>query len=459
MSSDHNPQNELLESLKRTLKRERLARKSAESIIEQKSLEIYTTNQKLKSLNEGLEQIIEERTREIQKSKDELIIARDKAEQATKAKSIFLSSMSHEIRTPLNGIIGLSELLLNKKLGGEACEMLHSIKYSADNLLVIINDILDLSKIEAGKITFEKVSFNLPTLVNRLYDMFIFKAKEKNLDLTIEMEKDEGFNLIGDSVKLRQILINLIGNSLKFTEKGKVELLVDQGKVDDKNCKMCFTVKDTGIGIPADKLETIFKSFAQSDINTTRKYGGTGLGLTITKKLVELQGGSIRVKSEEGKGTDFTVVMPFGIERNKAHEKEKQTIEYLAFDGDFKILLVEDNTINQFVALKLLQNWGVSADVANNGEEALEFLENYDYLLVLMDLQMPVMDGVEATKMIRSKSKKILNPNIPIVGLSANAFAETKETVLEAGMNDFTTKPIQQDKLYQVIKKYAQRNT
>lgn len=455
MELDQNKQNEIIESLKHILTRERLARKSAESIIEQKSLEIYQANQELKKLNEGLERTIDERTREIEKSKDELIIALDKAELATKAKSIFLSNMSHEIRTPLNGIIGISDLLLGKNLGGEACEMLQSVKYSADNLLVIINDILDFSKIEAGKITFENRSFNLPYLLNRLYDTFIFKAKEKNLQLKIRMEKDNTNNLIGDSVKLNQILINLIGNSLKFTEKGGVELIVDRNKTSDKACTLLFTIKDTGIGIPPDKLETIFESFAQSDINTTRKYGGTGLGLTITKKLVELQGGHIMVESKPGEGSVFKVKLPFEIDNEPKHTSEDDSFDFIPFKNSLKVLLVEDNAINQFVALKLLKNWGVSADVANNGKEALEYLQNYEYSLVLMDLQMPVMDGIEATQAVRSQNGKSLNPKIPIIGLSANAFSETRDKVINAGMDDFTTKPIQQKHLYQIIRKYA----
>ena len=446
---------ELIESLKRTLQRERMARKSAEEIIEQKSLEIFRTNQELKELNESLEQRIEERTQQIESSNEQLIEARDRAEQATKAKSIFLSNMSHEIRTPLNGIIGISDLLLKKHLGQEVLDMLHSVKYSADNLLVIINDILDFSKIEAGKITFEKINFNLPTLVNRLYETFIFKANEKNIELKIGMNADENINIVGDKVKLNQILINLIGNALKFTETGSVGLKVNQEKEKGGRCKVHFKIIDTGIGIPPEKKESIFKSFAQSDLATTRKYGGTGLGLTITKKLVELQGGTITVESTPGRGSTFFVTMPFDLAEKM---KQKETVEqedFPPFEKTMKILVVEDNAINQFVVVKLLKEWNLMADVANNGKEALEYLKQYHYRLVLMDLQMPVMDGIDATKRIRRNGADVLWPEIPIIGLSANAFAEVKEKVMKAGMNDFTTKPIQQKDLYALIEKYA----
>ncbi|MCF8374658.1 MAG: response regulator [Bacteroidales bacterium] len=236
-------------------------------------------------------------------------------------------------------------------------------------------------------------------------------------------------------------------------------MVVDRTLHNDTTCTLYLTVKDTGIGIPSDKLESIFESFAQSDINTTRKYGGTGLGLTITKKLIELQGGKIKVESEPGKGSAFRVEIPFKIDREPLNPIKEEPFEFTPFNNDLKILLVEDNAINQFVALKLLKNWDVSADVANNGKEALEYLQNYKYNLVLMDLQMPVMDGLEATLAIRSLNGKTLNSKIPIIGLSANAFTETKEKVIKAGMDDFTTKPIQQKQLYQIIKKYALSKT
>ncbi len=454
MTEESQNQEKLIESLRRTLQRERKARKSAESIIEQKSLEIYQANLELKHLNEDLEKKIEERTREIQESKNELIIARDRAENATKAKSVFLSNMSHEIRTPLNGIIGISDLLLKKRLGGEVCEMLQSVKYSADNLLGIINDILDFSKIEAGKITFEKIGFNLPDQINRLYDTFIFKANDKNIGLKIGMDKDDAYNLLGDRVKLSQILINLLGNAIKFTNKGEVKLTVEKEDSDAEKCILIFKVIDSGIGIPSEKLDSIFESFAQSDLTTTREFGGTGLGLTITKKLVELQGGSIKVESTPNIGSTFIVKLPFEYDTSLPLSKTSQETKFIPFEKNQKILLVEDNAINQFVATKILTDWDISVDVANNGKEALEFISHTHYRLILMDLQMPVLDGIETTRIIRKDNLDSPHDRIPIIGLTANAFTETRDKVLEAGMDDFTTKPIQQKQLYTMLQKY-----
>ncbi len=451
-NKDHNKE---LEALKRALLRERSSRKEAEAIIEKKSLEIYLANNELKELNQSLELKVKERTAEIEASKNELVIAKDRAEQATNAKSTFLSNMSHEIRTPLNGIIGITNLLIEEDLSDEIKEMFNSIKYSADNLLVIINDILDISKIEAGKITFEKIEFDLHTLISKLNEMFSFKAIEKHIEFHVKFDKEVPKIIVGDKVKLNQVLINLIGNAIKFTEKGKVVLHVGCNKINDDSTDLEFKVRDTGIGIPANRINKIFESYTQSTTDTTRKFGGTGLGLTISQKLIELQGGTINATSVLGKGSEFSFQLCF----KKAATTDKNTTEdatkELKSFENLDVLVVEDNKINQFVAGKILKKWGINFDFANNGIEALSFLSKNKYQLVLMDLQMPEMNGYEATEEIRNGKTPGIDAQIPIIGLSADAFSETKDRVLEIGMNDFATKPIIQEELYSIISKYC----
>ncbi len=448
-----------LEAIKRALSRERQARKAAEAIIEKKSLDIYHVNQELLALNNSLENRILERTREIESSRLELLKAKEIAEQSTQAKSIFLSNMSHEIRTPLNGILGITEIMLRETGEQHIREMLNTVKFSADNLLGIINDILDFSKIEAGKVTFENIPFNLTQLLDRLVEIMSFKALEKKLELKLKIDPGTPEMILGDKVKLNQILTNLLGNAIKFTEKGFVNLTVHVLSKDKNGVNIQFSVADSGIGIPANRIGSIFESFTQSSQTITRRFGGTGLGLTITKKLIELQGGEIDVESEEGKGTVFRFTLDFGIAKASDSKPEKvASTPFKKLDG-LRILVVEDNVVNQFVAVSVLKNWGVETSVCNNGQEAITALSREKYNLVLLDLHMPVMDGYETCKIIRDPSSGVLDHKVPVLALSADAFIDNKRKVLDAGMNDFATKPINQQNLYEKILKHAKKTT
>lgn len=437
-----------------TLKRERLARKAAERVIEEKSSEIFRVNQELLGLNQNLEKRINERTNVVEQSNKELEIAKKIAEEATASKSSFLSNMSHEIRTPLNGIIGITELLLQDKLDNRSMKMLSSIKYSADNLIKIINEILDFSKIEAGKTDFERIDFNLKRLINELVSNMDFAAKGKQLALRFEVADDVPDFVNGDPVKLTQILTNLMGNAIKFTDTGYVKLTVKTEKPSKYNDTegVYFSVTDTGVGIPNDKLDSIFVSFQQSDSSTTRKFGGTGLGLTISKNFVELQGGIMYVESELGKGSNFQFIYPCKPLKRKAKDYNMAAQEYKFSKLDINILLVEDNKLNQFVASQFLNKWGARVDIANNGLEALHLLSKKKYRIVLMDIQMPEMNGIDASKEIRKENTMVLQRDIPIIALTANAFQDTKREIFLAGMNAFVSKPLIPKNLHLNIK-------
>ncbi len=380
-----------------------------------------------------------------------LLRAKEEAEALTRSKSEFLSSMSHEIRTPMNAIIGLTDMLLQEDLKPQIIDNIQMIKYSSDNLLVLINDILDLSKIEAGKVTFEQVEFDLHPLLSDFSKTNSFKAKEKGLGFDFHLEPNVPRVLIGDPYRLNQILLNLTSNAIKFTLQGYIHLRVAPIQQQDGVATLLFTVQDTGIGMSEAELSKIFERFVQASLNTTRQYGGTGLGLTITKKLVDLQGGKISVSSKAGEGSTFSVELSF-----KASEKIAlaETIHTHKAEKDLsgvKILMVEDNVMNQIVGKRLLNRWKAEIDIANDGKEALELLHQHRYHLILMDIHLPKMNGYEITKLIRDGQSGISNRDIPIIALTADAFPEMKAKTLSAGMNDWVIKPFDQNSFFDSI--------
>lgn len=392
---------------------------------------------------------------DITKSKNDriaLIQAKEKAEEASRVKAQFLSVMSHEIRTPMNAVLGMSNLLMEEKLTNKQHEYLDTLKFSSDQLLNLINDILDFSKIEAGKIELEEIEFDLFSLINGIKESYSFKAADKGIQLKTNWGDSVPHHMVGDPTRLGQILNNLMGNAVKFTEKGLVELVCTKESEDWDFIYLKFEVKDTGIGISDKYKDSIFEQFTQSDARVNRKYGGTGLGLAITKQLVELQNGTLAVESVEEQGSSFMVWLKFGkvkahvsmpLVGRKGNEKSLEGI---------KILLVEDNEINQFVAGKFLEKWNGSFDIAENGEIALNALDRKNYDLVLMDIQMPVKDGYETTRTIR-KSNSIYS-QIPIIALTAENVQEITSEVFKVGMSDIITKPFNPDELYSKIKKH-----
>jgi len=392
------------------------------------------------------------------------------SESANRAKSEFLANISHELRTPMNGIIGLTELARDSVEDPEVARYLEMVSQSADSLLIILNDLLDFAKIEAGKVELEESDFNLQHFANELMHLYCFSSEQKGLTLDCSLAPELKLDLKGDVGRLKQILNNLLSNALKFTDEGGIQLEIvrfDMACTDDSlHCLphyqyVLFRIRDTGIGIPAEDLETIFASFSQVDGSLTRKYGGTGLGLAISRQLVEMMGGEIWAESDPGTGSLFQFYIPFKMTDKPTTPRLSEPVSYMTDLGDprecfngHRLLVVEDEPVNREVVVRFLNKWGADVVTANHGKEALVLLAEQPFDLVIMDVQMPVLDGLEATKLIRSGHIHNVDPEIPIIALTAHARDRDRRHCLEMGMDDYISKPIDSAVFYQVLKRH-----
>lgn len=387
------------------------------------------------------------------KLKDAIIAS----EQLAKAKSNFLSTVSHELRTPLNGVIGMSNVLILDNPREDQKENLNILKFSANNLMNLINAVLDINKIESGKIEIEKAPFKIYDLAHNIYLAFRDKAERKGLDFNLSISEDlHKIGIIGDQTRLTQILNNLLENALKFTNEGNVSFAINVKQEDEEEINLQFCISDTGIGIPLDKQELVFESFAQASTSTTRNYGGTGLGLAIVKNLLELHNSTIVIKSELNIGTSFTFDICyslFNFDTEEHTEPTYKTVEVMDI-SDLKILIAEDNQMNILLMRKLLAKWNISPDFAENGSEAVEAFKIKDYDLILMDIHMPIMDGYEASTIIRNFTDKE-KATIPIIALTASVAMDVRNKIADAGINDFIPKPFSPDELKSKLEQIA----
>ncbi|HYL78839.1 MAG TPA: ATP-binding protein [Bryobacteraceae bacterium] len=399
---------------------------------------LAVSRREIQQHQELLEQRIKERTQQLEQ-------ATSHAQAASQAKSNFLASVSHELRTPVNGIIGMIDMAMDNQLPPEQAEELQTAQSCAQSLMSLLNEILDLSKIEAGKMTLERVPFEVRVLVADCLKEQQPRVAQTGVALRCEISPEVPQQVVGDPLRIRQILSNLLSNAVKFTGQGSVSVRVESELSDTGGCSLRITVEDTGTGIPADKLNTIFEEFTQADGSVSRKYGGTGLGLAITKKLVEMHGGQVQVLSEVGRGTTFVVTLVCELNLEAAANRERAAVTVrekpaVAALSPGRILIVEDNQVNQKVVTSVLRKRGYFIELANDGQEALSKLESNDgYDLVLMDVQMPVLDGLETTRLIRKDPRW---RDLPVVAMTAHAMNGDKEKCLAAGMSGYISKPV-----------------